>query len=118
MKPVAVALLGHPARALTLRQQLQHLPLHWLDTPGAETLNLLLDANDDHWRQRLLAAALPFQVARDDTQALRAIGAALGQELVDTDPTLLGGRGRWSCESCSDPDCEHRLFRALLAQRG
>lgn len=23
---------------------------------------------------------------------------------------------QWSCEKCSDPDCEHRLFRALLAR--
>lgn len=25
---------------------------------------------------------------------------------------------RWSCEKCSDPTCEHRLFSDLLAQRG
>lgn len=25
---------------------------------------------------------------------------------------------RWSCEKCSDPACEHRLFSDLLAQRG
>ena len=24
----------------------------------------------------------------------------------------------WRCEKCSDPECEHRLFTALLAQRG
>ncbi len=24
---------------------------------------------------------------------------------------------RWECDKCSDPDCEHRLFSALLAQR-
>ena len=23
----------------------------------------------------------------------------------------------WSCEKCSDPQCEHRLLTALLAQR-
>lgn len=23
----------------------------------------------------------------------------------------------WSCDKCSDPDCEHRLFSAILAQR-
>ena len=25
---------------------------------------------------------------------------------------------RWSCDKCSDPACEHRLFSDLLAQRG
>lgn len=24
------------------------------------------------------------------------------------------GRTAWSCETCSDPDCEHRLFTGLL----
>jgi hypothetical protein len=23
----------------------------------------------------------------------------------------------WNCEKCSDPECEHRLFQSLLAQR-
>lgn len=118
MSPVTVALLGHPLRAQALRQQLQHLPLRWVDNPQPGYLNLLLDADDNAWRQRLLAEALPFQLALTDTQALRALGAALGVALVDTDAVLLSGRGRWTCESCSDPECEHRLFRDLLAQRG
>lgn len=25
-------------------------------------------------------------------------------------------RWKWTCEKCGDPDCEHRLFRALLAR--
>lgn len=27
------------------------------------------------------------------------------------------GRTTWQCNECSDPDCEHRLFTGLLAQR-
>ena len=23
----------------------------------------------------------------------------------------------WDCEKCSDPECEHRLFTSLVAQR-
>ena len=118
MKPPTVALLGSPSRALGLHLQLRHLPLRWADQPARDALNLLLDADDGGWRQRLLDAALPFQVAGDDTQVLRAIGALLGMELVGTDEALLSGRGRWVCESCSDPECEHRLFRDLLARRG
>jgi len=26
------------------------------------------------------------------------------------------GRTPWSCEKCSDPDCEHKLFTGLLRQ--
>lgn len=28
------------------------------------------------------------------------------------------GAWRWSCDKCSDPVCEHRLFSALIAERG
>lgn len=117
MKPLTVALLGNPTRAAALRQRLRHPSLVWTTDPTPLGLNLLLDTEDSARRQRLLDAQLSFQVVWNDTQALRAIGAALGEPLVDTAPELLQGRGRWSCESCSDPDCEHRLFSALLAQR-
>ena len=47
-------------------------------------------------------------------QALQAIATRLGRPLVADDPVLRQGRGRWVCDSCSDPDCEHRLFSQLL----
>ena len=49
--------------------------------------------------------------------ALRVVGARLGIPLVNTDPAWEQGTGRWSCENCSDPDCEHKLFTGLLRQR-
>lgn len=118
MNTATVALLGDERRSRALRARLAHAPVHWVDQPDPTSLNLLLDDGDGRWRQQLLATGLPFQVVPTDGQALRALGAALGVALVETDEALLAGRGRWSCESCSDPDCEHRLFRDLLARRG
>ncbi len=119
MKPFRpIALLGAPARAAALRERLATHPIGWTDAPRADCLNLLLDADDLVWRQRLEHDRLAFQVGRDDVQALRAIGSWLGEALVETDESLRLGRGRWTCESCSDPQCEHRLFQDLLARRG
>jgi HTH-type transcriptional repressor of NAD biosynthesis genes len=77
------------------------------------------EATDALLRRELIAADLPFQTiygqgpARCE-QALRALGRAMDLDFVATDVALQSGRGRWTCESCSDPDCEHRLFSALL----
>lgn len=80
------------------------------------------DATDAAIRRQLQAAALPFQTVYGQgdaraRQALRAIGAALGQPLTPSDPAWPQGRRPWTCETCSDPDCEHRLFTQLLQQR-
>lgn len=37
----------------------------------------------------------------------------LGMEATPPPPQ----RPLWRCDACSDPDCEHRLFQRLLAQR-
>jgi nicotinamide riboside kinase len=42
--------------------------------------------------------------------AMQAIDYALGTPRADT----ASGHWKWNCEKCSDPDCEHRLFRDLL----
>jgi nicotinamide riboside kinase len=42
--------------------------------------------------------------------ALQAIRYALGKPPSDTQRS----RWKWPCEKCSDPECEHRLFSALL----
>ena len=46
--------------------------------------------------------------------ALRAIDAGMGAPPASGD----GPPWRWECDKCSDPDCEHRLFTALLARPG
>ena len=89
------------------------------------------DAIDRRLRQALQGAGLPFAPVYGRgpqrlAQALRAVqnrlGSSLGDRLarplVDPDEVLEQGSGRWSCENCSDPECEHRLFSSRIRQRG
>ena len=77
------------------------------------------DATDAVLRRELQIAGVRYQTIYGKgparlQQALRAIGKHLGRPLLADDPALRLGRGRWVCESCSDPDCEHRLFSQLV----
>lgn len=79
-------------------------------------------ATDTVLRRELQGAGIAHQTIygqgdRRLRAALQAIGRALGRALVPDDPALREGTGRWQCEACSDPGCEHRLFRALLAKQ-
>jgi HTH-type transcriptional repressor of NAD biosynthesis genes len=81
----------------------------------------LCEAADAQLRDSLQSAGLAFQIVHGQgtarvQQALRAIGRLMGQSLVVEDPALTTGRGRWTCDNCSDPDCEHRLFTGLLSR--
>jgi hypothetical protein len=51
------------------------------------------------------------------SQALRTVSARMGLTVTAQDPFWEQGRRPWNCEKCSDPGCEHRLFRDLIAQR-
>lgn len=76
-------------------------------------------------RAALTGAGLPFAVVHGSggdrlASAWNAINAIAGTE----PPTQSGGRAdarpaawAWSCEKCSDPVCEHRLFSDLLRER-
>jgi nicotinamide riboside kinase len=73
-------------------------------------------------RRELQSADAPFQTVYGSAEArlqhaLRAVGVRLGRPLVAHDPMLEAGIGRWTCENCSDPDCERRLFSGLVSQR-
>lgn len=85
------------------------------------------EAIDRRLRQALQGAGLPFSPVygrgpQRVAQALRAVqgrlGETLARPLVDRDEVLEQGSGRWSCDNCSDPECEHRLFSSLVRQRG
>jgi HTH-type transcriptional regulator, transcriptional repressor of NAD biosynthesis genes len=114
------ALADHAGAAdLTL---LMGLDLPWVadglfrDSPQAR------QATDAILRARLEQAQIPFQTVygageQRVLQALRTLGSAMGRPLVEQDPFWEQGRRRWNCEKCSDPGCEHRLFRDLIAQR-
>jgi HTH-type transcriptional regulator, transcriptional repressor of NAD biosynthesis genes len=78
-------------------------------------------ATDTLLRHELQSAGIPFQTVYGQgearlQQALRAVGRALGQPLVQEDIALSNGLRPWSCDNCSDPDCEHRLFTGLLSR--
>jgi len=114
------ALADHAACGLTL---LMGLDLPWVDDGLCRDGPQARQATDAILRRRLDAAGVRYQTVhghggRRAEQALRAIGTALGRPLVAPDPYWTQGRGRLDCEKCGDPDCEHRLFRDLIAQRG
>ena len=74
-------------------------------------------------RMALLSSGVSFHILQgSDTQRLDTVLVALRLQ-ADT-PTaqsrqfaLNGGRTPWRCESCSDPECEHRLFTGLLTRQ-
>lgn len=89
------------------------------------------EAIDRRLRQALQGNGLPFTPVYGRgpqrlAQALRAVQGRLGRSLGDrlarplvaSDEVLEQGSGRWSCDNCSDPECEHRLFSSLVRQRG
>ena len=105
---------------------LMGLDLPWVSDGFFRDSPAVRDATDAVLRRELQSAGLPFQTvygqgkAREQ-QALRAIGRALGpalgRDLLASDPDWASGRRPWSCEKCSDPGCEHRLFSRLLAEK-
>ena len=73
-------------------------------------------------RARLEQAGVTYQTVygrgnERTSQALRTVSARMGLAMKAQDPFWEQGRRRWNCEKCSDPECEHRLFRDLIAQR-
>ena len=76
-------------------------------------------AAQDSWRAHLLQARLPFQVLYGDSaQALQNLSFAWSSHVQSQSALRPEILPRWEgvCESCSDPECEHRLFSRLLAQ--
>jgi HTH-type transcriptional repressor of NAD biosynthesis genes len=73
-------------------------------------------------RRELQTAGIPFQTVYGPVEArvqhaLRAVGGLLGRPLAMHNPLLEAGTGRWTCENCSDPDCERKLFTGLVSRR-
>lgn len=76
-------------------------------------------ATDQLLRQALQSARLPFQTVYGTgpqrlQQALRSTGHLLRLPLAEPLPQCSAGQMVWTCERCSDPACERRLFSRLL----
>lgn len=100
---------------------LMGLDLPWVFDGFFRDSPAVRDATDALLRRELQNGGLPFQTVygqRDArlNQALRVIGRMLGKDLGTSNARWSGGLRPWSCETCSDPDCEHRLFSTLLAR--
>ena len=76
-------------------------------------------------RAQLQSLSVPFRVVYGEGQAqlsnaLLALGLtpdeATRVQRTEAQFDLNRGRTPWSCEKCSDPDCEHRLFTGLLGR--
>lgn len=83
-------------------------------------------AQHAHWRERLQAERRDYVVlygspARQWQQlaeSLRACAPDTDWSWLPASPSQPAGRLRpLGCEQCSDPDCERRLFDALLRER-
>ena len=123
-----------------------HTPLdaplsHAAWTPPSLSSRILLctspeDApNAQAWRANLLAQGLPFQVIHGIGQELVkqcllailppdgfspsgfAMTSAMASDLEGLARKAMPVRWQGVCETCSDPDCEQRLFSGLLQGR-
>lgn len=98
---------------------LMGLDLPWVPDGLFRDSPTVREATDALLRRELQSAGIGFQTVYGQgearvQQALRAVGTALGRPLVSEDPALANGLRPWSCENCSDPQCEQRLFSDLL----
>lgn len=92
------------------------------------------EAEDGLIRTALANAGVPYQVIYGEGEERLAQALQAAQRLLRPGPGVLlpGGNARnagkpktqskpgawvWICDKCSDPQCEHRLLTALLAQR-
>lgn len=94
-------------------------------TPPSLSSRILLCVNPEDagnaqtWRAMLLAQGLPFQVIHGIGQELvtQCLLAILPPALQGFARQELPVRWQGVCETCSDPDCEQRLFFGLLQGR-
>jgi nicotinamide riboside kinase len=110
----SAALEHHRAFALTL---VTALDLPWV-ADGIQRDGIAMRAQVHQrlcevLRQRRIAFSMVYGRGEARSHAaLQAIGYALGSPPSEAPRS----RWKWPCEKCSDPECEHRLFSALLNQ--
>lgn len=94
------------------RVLLTGLDLPWVPD-GLHRSEATRDAVDAQLRELLGREAIGYRVVYGrGPQRLAGALAAVATELAPELPA--GNRRAWTCEKCSDPDCEHRLFTKLV----
>lgn len=96
-----------------------------LDLPAHQTERPAQDAADQRLRQALTKTDVPYTVVYGMGPARLAHALEAVHELVDcsnpsAQPSSSAQARRpwvWTCDTCSDPDCERRLLSDLLASR-
>ena len=97
------------------------------DTAARLSDALRLEATDQSIRNALALAGASYRVlygtdAERLALALQAVESLLPATLRSGQAARPSGPKNkpwvWMCDKCSDPQCEHRLLTALLAQRG
>ena len=99
----------------------------WSDLTALDLVLLLERASNPtvDWRGALLQSGRSFQVLHpSEASLLQELQWALGHHLhrvTGRSPWPLRAEipARWQgvCDTCSDPECEHRLFRRLMSDR-
>jgi nicotinamide riboside kinase len=108
----ALAVAQHRSFDLTL---IAGLDLAWV-SDGRQRDGAAMRARVDHRLREVLqryqiSFATVYGTGESRTNnAFQAIGHAMG----NPGPDRPRSHWQWNCEKCSDPDCEHRLFSALL----
>jgi hypothetical protein len=124
--------LSDPLVAAALQQEHTTTLLMGLDQPWAPADRPAQEAADAGLRAALASAGATFHVVYGDeyqrtAQAVNAIksiatraypssdGGHFEQKSEAEDGRFVRLRA-WNCEKCSDPECEHRLFRTLTGR--
>jgi nicotinamide riboside kinase len=116
---------GEPLLQFALARQrgydltlLTGLDLPWVADGLQRTGPAAQQAVDAQVRRLLAQAGVPYRVVYGSgPERLRQALAALPSGLVLPAAAASEAASRpwvWQCEKCSDPDCEHKLFSALV----
>lgn len=89
-----------------------------LDLPAPPALALVQQAADRALRDTLAQSGISYQVVYGQgEQRLQSALSALQGAGVTAEEQGSHAGWVWSCDNCSDPQCERRLLSDLLAQR-
>ncbi len=113
----ALAAFLQPGTSKPGRQCFQYVLLMGLDLPAPHARRAAQETADQRLRQTLHEAGLAYTVVYGLGLARLASAWSALQTLPPSPPGQARSPWVWTCDSCSDPDCERRLLSGLLAGR-